>query len=276
MLCKSRNSRIPFVALVSGLALMLLSSIDLAGADEPSQRLAVDQEMSDQLLGDLSDDLLEGLDLKRVPVPAPGSRPETQGAAGEASSEASKESQPSPSPSSDALEPLFGEGEDLGAESAASSLAPIGEAMRKVEGRLASGDTSDSTQTLQKQIVDALAKLIEQGAKSGNSSGSGAPSPSPSASTPESQQNQASQQGNSGGNAPGDDPSRDSTDRLGEADHQDARRRQMQAVFKQAWGHLPERVREEMQSAAGEKFLPKYERIIEDYFRRLAEENAAQ
>ena len=47
---------------------------------------------------------------------------------------------------------------------------------------------------------------------------------------------------------------------------------QMQRMLKEVWGHLPPRVRAQMQSGAGEKFLPKYEKLIEDYYKRLAEE----
>lgn len=46
-------------------------------------------------------------------------------------------------------------------------------------------------------------------------------------------------------------------------------REMMQAL----WGLLPEREREQMmQLAAPEEFLPKYEALIEEYFRRLAED----
>ena len=34
-------------------------------------------------------------------------------------------------------------------------------------------------------------------------------------------------------------------------------------------------VRDEMQAALSERFLPKYERLIEDYYKRLAEERSA-
>ena len=38
------------------------------------------------------------------------------------------------------------------------------------------------------------------------------------------------------------------------------------------WGHLPDRMRQQLQSSFSEQFLPQYERLIEEYYKRLAEE----
>ncbi len=44
------------------------------------------------------------------------------------------------------------------------------------------------------------------------------------------------------------------------------------AVLKQHWGELPEHAREQMlQGMGAEEFLPKYEVLIEEYYKRLAE-----
>jgi hypothetical protein len=45
-------------------------------------------------------------------------------------------------------------------------------------------------------------------------------------------------------------------------------------MLKQIWGHLPPKIRDQMQSALIEDFLPKYERLIEEYYSRLAEEES--
>jgi hypothetical protein len=45
-------------------------------------------------------------------------------------------------------------------------------------------------------------------------------------------------------------------------------------VLRRVWGHLPEKVREQMQSSVSEQFLPQYERLIEEYYKRLAEDRA--
>ena len=47
---------------------------------------------------------------------------------------------------------------------------------------------------------------------------------------------------------------------------------QMRAVIKKLWGELPQHQREQMLQLPIEEFLPKYQLMIEEYFRRLAEE----
>ena len=43
-------------------------------------------------------------------------------------------------------------------------------------------------------------------------------------------------------------------------------------MVKALWGHLPERSREQMLQSFSDEFLPKYELEIEQYYRRLSEE----
>jgi hypothetical protein len=43
-------------------------------------------------------------------------------------------------------------------------------------------------------------------------------------------------------------------------------------LVRAVWGHLPEKMRDEMEQAFGEKELPKYRAMIERYFRTIAEE----
>ena len=47
----------------------------------------------------------------------------------------------------------------------------------------------------------------------------------------------------------------------------------MRGMMKRLWGELPERQREQMMQMPLEEFLPEYELMIEDYFRRLSEKN---
>ena len=46
----------------------------------------------------------------------------------------------------------------------------------------------------------------------------------------------------------------------------------MRKVMEELWGELPPRQRQQMLQLPVEEFLPKYELLIEEYFRRLAEE----
>jgi hypothetical protein len=40
----------------------------------------------------------------------------------------------------------------------------------------------------------------------------------------------------------------------------------------EVWGTLPEQLRQQIQSPLQEEFLPRYERVIKQYYKRLAEE----
>lgn len=44
-------------------------------------------------------------------------------------------------------------------------------------------------------------------------------------------------------------------------------------AMKAAWGHLPQRVREQMLQSTSDEFLPEYREAIQAYYRRLAEED---
>ncbi|MFO7901236.1 MAG: hypothetical protein ACQESR_14230 [Planctomycetota bacterium] len=46
----------------------------------------------------------------------------------------------------------------------------------------------------------------------------------------------------------------------------------LQEMVGEIWGHLPERLRGQIQSVEAVEFLPRYRELIEDYYRRLAEE----
>ena len=47
--------------------------------------------------------------------------------------------------------------------------------------------------------------------------------------------------------------------------------REMHDLMKDVWGQLPVHDREQMRQDAPEQFLPKYELLIEKYYKRLAE-----
>jgi hypothetical protein len=44
-------------------------------------------------------------------------------------------------------------------------------------------------------------------------------------------------------------------------------------LIKDVWGHLPPHVRDAMQNAFGEKYLPRYEDLVKKYYEALAEKN---
>ncbi len=67
-----------------------------------------------------------------------------------------------------------------------------------------------------------------------------------------------------------------STMRLGSADAAEVQGRSTEQLMKEAWGHLPERLREQMLQGSSGEFLPKYREEIERYYQRLAEEEARE
>jgi len=65
---------------------------------------------------------------------------------------------------------------------------------------------------------------------------------------------------------------RDSTDRLDSSSAKPVDKGEINEMAKALWGHLPERSREQMLQSFSDEFLPKYQLEIEQYYRRLSEE----
>ena len=159
------------------------------------------------------------------------------------------------------------EGEDLGQEKQDEHpLKKLGREMREVQQRMGARDTAEGTQQLQKQIAADLKQLIEQAQKKpqGNKSGNNNKPGSSSA-----------QAGTDSGQA-ASKPGQESTQRLEQGNQEEVRMNEVKDALRRIWGHLPEKEREEMIGALGEQFLPKYERLIEAFYKRLAERPAAR
>lgn len=163
----------------------------------------------------------------------------------------------------------LGDGEDieLGGE---DELTRIARQMRQVQRRMEGKEVSRQTQELQERIVadlDALIKQLQQQKKNSSPSSSSSPQ------QPRDQDvQQPDQQPDAGQEKPSNKPSQQSTERLGRQSPGDIDAAAMEALVKRVWGHLPDRARQELQNASNEEFLPKYQQVIEEYFRRLAEE----
>ena len=146
-------------------------------------------------------------------------------------------------------------------------LQQVADAMREVPQRLDQRDSGEVTQTLQRQIVSDLDKLIEAAKKSGccNCTKSGGKPTG----------NGKSKPGNPGG-GPSKSlaPAKVSTPEIRKAEEIRA------AEVARAHERMVERFRAELQGHKGEQmlaepgetFLPEYELEIEDYFRRLSED----
>lgn len=153
------------------------------------------------------------------------------------------------------------QGEDLG-EQASDSWSRIGDSMRNVEGRIAAGNLGKETQQLQKMIVQDLGKLTKQLRQQSSDSlfspGTGAAS-SPSSQAADDRQDTTK-------------PATDSTSRIGQDTGAEAEVKEVELVIDQLWGHLPARLQTQLRGAAVDQFLPKYQRLLEQFYRRLAEE----
>jgi hypothetical protein len=146
-------------------------------------------------------------------------------------------------------------------------LERIDQHMRDVQQRLAQSDSGDETQTLQKEIVDDLETLIEQAKKGGNNNKQQQGKQKRQTSSKQVGQqaqpnNQASEPQDGAKARPGD-----------VSDEQKAANAR---IVRAVWGHLPEKMREEMQQASQDTGLPKYRSLIELYFRAIAEQNESR
>jgi len=144
-------------------------------------------------------------------------------------------------------------GEDLGSPGEEDPINGILAQMEASRQRLQQGDTSQSTVELQRKIADDLAELIARMRRQ-------QPRSSPSQSQASSGANQSQNVGN-----PSDHPPRDG-DTTADVAPPEA------PVGRAIWGHLPKKVRQQINDSAIDEFLPSFEEMIEAYYRRLATE----
>jgi len=154
-------------------------------------------------------------------------------------------------------------GDDLGAASSDQDIvARIEQSMRNVQQRLKRSDASPETQRLQQQVVTDLSELIDsctqgetgQDPERPHKGGSGAQA----------------------GTSPGENPGKATSSSEGEhrprPDETAAGQQEpIDSLLIQVWGQLPEQLQEQIQSPVHEQFLPQYEQLIIEYYKRLAE-----
>ncbi len=204
----------------------MLAAMPVFAADDPPQP-PKPSPLDQELLEGLDRELLQGL---------PGS---------------ARRSPPNTKPGAVAESPLESD----------NPLAQLATRMRQVEARLAQQDTSQETQAEQRQILDQLARLLEQ-ARQQQASGQNKPGGS----------GRGTGQAGTGTGDPTPGPPRDSTNRIEQGTRENMETADLKDLFRRIWGHLPDKLRDQMQAPLSEQFLPKYERLIEEYYKRLAEE----
>ncbi|MEQ8846506.1 hypothetical protein [Botrimarina sp.] len=199
---------------------------------------------------------------------------------------------PAPSQPRAAAEPLLpgpkqldrmlgqGEGEDVG--QGGSPLQPVVDGMRRAEALIYDEADDRLAVPVQKEVVAHLERLIAQMEKQCNSCNKSGQKPKDSekqaSKRTETKPGQCDKPGEV--EKPGQQamklgakPNQSGTTSLSGAPDADSPEAQ-QALVKEAWGHLPERVREQMLQGADSEFLPAYREELREYYRRLAERGA--
>lgn len=212
----------------------------LAGTLAPAQSPDADESLDAQLLGELEKD------------PAGG-----------------KETPQARDPLDDELAEQLDTGPDAGGEDVGSPgedvpLVRLGHRMKDVERAIGDRDTSVQTQNKQEQIVRELSELIDE-IKKNQCQGASKPSGG-------SKQPQPGGPSRQPGDKPTDRPAGESTQRTDTADAEAGEATDVDEVLRRVWGHLPAKIREQIQQTAAERSLPEYEKLVEDYFKRLAED----
>ena len=231
------------------LLLIATGMLAMAGGPVPARpRAQPPRSLDDQLPEDLDADPLDELDRELF---GPGDRPV----------------KPGDPPGEGPEDPGARLQRELGAAGVAEDdnlLLGVTRQMREVEGRMARNDSGLVTQGRQQQIVADLERLIEQARKScqGGKPGSkpkGASSGQPKQGPP--------------GKKPGATPGVAPVQKTGNGENGQPDRQEMRTLMQQLWDvALPPQQRKQLLQSPFDEFLPKYERLIEQYFRRLSEE----
>jgi hypothetical protein len=150
--------------------------------------------------------------------------------------------------------------------------AAIAGQMREAAGRIRRTDSGPATQALQKRILAELEELFRQANQAASTAAAKpAQAGEPKAASGPDKQGKTGQTETAA--KPGSQPSPGQTtsgQKVPGTQGGDSRSRI--SMLRRVWGDLPERDREELlQLQPPEEFLPKYELLIEAYFRRLAE-----
>jgi len=172
-----------------------------------------------------------------------------------------------PRPGEDPTERLLREVESAGIPDELKPLVQIARTMHRAEQRLGTADPGKPTQQLQAQALSDLEQLLRQAEQQAGTSRT-------TSSAPWGEDRAAMAKAKQGSEPSGKSPSPGTAPGAGkkpaEAGPMTARQR-----LEQSWGELPQRHREQLlQQWSAERFLPKYQALLEAYYQRLAEEKS--
>jgi hypothetical protein len=228
-----------------GLILACLFSLQAIAADSQSTTTAGTESLGNKLLDDLA------------PISPPATNSDSQPGT------ANEQPEPKPlAPNSSLLAPP------------ASPFTRVQQGMQNAQTLLAQPGPATHSGTIklagsvQQGVVSELDKLIAQLSKQCQCQCQGGQCDKPP--NPNAKPKPGSKPGMAAGR--GKSAARDSTDRLDRTTAQPVDKGDVNDVVKELWGHLPERSREQMLQSFSDDFLPKYELEIEQYYRKLGEE----
>ena len=149
-----------------------------------------------------------------------------------------------------------------------SPLIGVARRMREVGRQVGRHESGPPTQAAQEQIVADLDALIRQARKACGKCTPGGKQ----AQGVRSRRAITPPKPKSGKGKPGDSSTPTEPRSPGRGDARKVDMGQMEQLIKRLWGELPPSQREQMLQRPIEEFLPKYEWLTEEYFRRLSEE----
>ena len=168
-------------------------------------------------------------------------------------------------------------GDPLPAKKLMSPLQDVADAMVRVQDRLSRRKLTAETRQMQQGIVSSFDKLIAQLQKQQQKPPGGGGQQQQQQRKKQQQQGTKARQPKPipGKGKPGGKPSpnpAEAPSQRGNVEEATSDAASRDRMMDEAWGHLPASARQQLQSARPEKFLPRYERLIEDYFKRLSDE----
>ena len=232
-------------------------------------------------LNELNDDLLKGLgpDPLAEQVPAADRVKENKsGAAKPNQKPASPKSPAKPAtrrigdPLDDELLKGLDDGQNAPTEGDESNpLVRLNRQMRQVESLIAQSKLDPATQQLQQKIVHDLEELIKKMQQQKSSSSASAQRSGQQKTARRDQVAQPGAEQGKAGTQNADQPAKDSSTQLRQRQAQRPDLDQLQDLLgKGVWGQLPPKVRDQMLQSSIDQFLPKYELLIEEYFKAIA------
>jgi hypothetical protein len=155
-------------------------------------------------------------------------------------------------------------------------LSRIGRKMQEAQRLIAQRQPGEPAQKLQQDIVAELDELLKQARQQKQQQQQSSSNKKPQQSRRDKPGQPQQQPAGGKPEEAGNEPARDSTEQQRPEAPAQPDIGQMQDMLRELWGHLPEHERQQVINSTIEKFVPKYESLIKEYFKRLSEATRSQ